>query len=68
MEDKPETRRKWLWFRALVWSAMFVSLILNCLNNPRLAELRGPDILRLIAIGMFLGVPLGVLFGRRALS
>jgi len=41
-------------------------LILNCFDNPRLAGLRGPDLLRLIAVGMCFGVPIGFLGGRRS--
>lgn len=46
--------------------------LLNSLDNPRLAGLRGPDILRLIAIGFCVGAAFGMFMaafvGRRESS
>lgn len=43
-------------------------LILNCIDNPRLAGLRVIDLIRLLAVGMCIGVPLGIFAGRRSRS
>ena len=40
-------------------------LVLNCIDNPRIAALHGPDIIRLIAIGLSLGVAFGIQCGAR---
>jgi hypothetical protein len=50
---------------SLVMLAVVVLLILNSLDNPRLAALRGTDILRLITIGLGFGVAFGVQAGAR---
>lgn len=47
-----------------------VPLVVNLIGDPRVAALRGPDILRLIALGLLFGVAFGVqsgarVFGRR---
>jgi hypothetical protein len=42
-----------------------VPLVVNSIGNPRLAALHGPDILRLIAIGLLFGVAIGVQSGAR---
>ena len=58
-------RKKRTVFAFLCPLVFAILLILNCVDNPRLAGLRGPDVLRLIAVGMCVGVPLGFFAGRR---
>jgi len=60
MEAKPGTRKKWTKFAPFFVLAMAFPPLLNSLDNPRLAGLRGPDILRLIAIGFCVGVAFGM--------
>ena len=64
--DANAGRKKRSAFGFLVPLVFAILLILNCLDNPRLAALRGPDVLRLIAVGMCIGVPLGFFAGRRS--
>jgi hypothetical protein len=56
MEANARTRKKWKMFRILAILAMGIPPLVNSLGNPRLAGLRGPDVLRLIAIGFCVGV------------
>lgn len=58
-------RKKWSAF-PFVPLVFAITLILNCIDNPRLAGLRGPDLLRLIAVGMCIGVPIGFFAGRKS--
>jgi hypothetical protein len=61
-------RRKRTVITALVVLAMGFPPLINSLDNPRLAGLRGPDVLRLIAIGFCVGAAFGIFvagfFGR----
>ena len=61
-------RKKRTVFAALAVLAMGVPPLVNSLDNPRLAGLRGPDILQLAAIGLCVGLALGVFLGGRASS
>jgi len=54
------TRKKQTMFRVLAILAMGIPPLLNSLGNPRLAGLRGPDVLRLIAIGFCVGLAFGL--------
>jgi len=56
MDTKPGSRKKRTLFAALFVLAMAFPPFVNSLDNPRLAGLRGPDILRLAAIGFCVGV------------
>jgi hypothetical protein len=63
--------RKEVNMASLVILAVVGLLILNAIDNPRLAALRGVDILRLITIGLGFGVAFGTqvgarVFGRKA--
>ena len=49
----------------LIVLAVTVLLIWSVIDNPRLAALRGPDIIRLITIGLGFGVAFGVQAGAR---
>jgi len=60
LETSAGTRRKWKVFRILAILAMGIPPLLNSIGNPRLAGLRGPDVLRLIAIGFCVGVAFGL--------
>ena len=62
MHAKPGTRNKWTRIAPLVILAMGFPPFINSFDNPRLAALRGPDVLQLIAIGMCIGGALA-LFG-----
>ena len=42
--------------------------LLNSIDNPRIATLRGPDVLRLFAIGWCFGIGAALLFGGFILS
>lgn len=72
VEAKASTRTKRTAFAALGFLAMGVPALVNSLGNPRLAGLRGPDILQLTAIGFCVGGALGVflvgVFGGRGSS
>ena len=57
------TRKKWTVLRALAILAMGIPPLVNSLGNPRLAGLRGPDVLRLIAIGFCVGVAFALFLG-----
>ena len=51
--------------------AMAIPPAMNSVGNPHLAGMRVPDVLRLIAIGMWIGLALGIFFsgfigGRRS--
>ena len=67
-----EARKKRTLFKSLFILALAFPPFINSLDNPRLAGLRGPDILRLVAIGFCVGVAFGTLmagfFGGRASS
>ncbi len=60
VEAKASMRKKRTVFAALALLAMGVAPLVNSLENPRLAGLRGPDILQLTAIGFCVGLALGV--------
>ena len=60
MEAKPGTRKKRTVFATLAVLAMGIPPLVNSLDNPRLAGLRGPDILQLTAIGFCVGLALGM--------
>ena len=62
LEHTTNTRKKRTVFVALAFLALGFPPLVNSLDNPRLAGLRGPDILRLIAIGLCVGLALGVFF------
>ena len=64
--DDNAGRKKWPVFGFLCPLVFAILLILNCLDNPRLAGLRGSDVLRLMAIGLGVGVALGFFAGRRS--
>lgn len=71
MEAKPDTRKKLRKFAPLLVLAMAFPPLMNSLDNPRLAGLRGPDILRLFAVGFCVGVAFamfmaGFVGGRRS--
>ena len=68
MEATPGTRKKRNVFTALFVLALGILPLLNSLHNPHLAGLRGPDVLRLIAIGFCVGTAFGMLVGGRASS
>jgi hypothetical protein len=63
MEAQASTRKKRTVFTALALLATGFPPFVNSLDNPRLAGLRGPDILQLTAIGLCVGLALGVLLG-----
>ena len=54
--------KKRRWFFPLCPATFGLLLLLNCLDNPRIQALRGPDILRLIAVGMFFGAAVALFF------
>ncbi len=56
METTASARKKWMSFACLLPLACAIPPILNSLDNPALKGLRGPDLLRLIAIGFAVGV------------
>ena len=60
MEAKSGTRKKWTKFAPLFVLAMGIPPLLNSIDNPRLAGLRGPDIMRLFAVGFCVGVAFGM--------
>jgi hypothetical protein len=39
--------------------------LVNCLNNPRLAGLRGADFMQILGGGLCIGVSVGILIGAR---
>ena len=51
-------RKKRSGFASLAVLAIGIAPLVNSLDNPRLAGLRGPDVLQLIAIGLCAGVAL----------
>ena len=51
-------------FTGLVVALMGVMLLLMILGNPRVEALHGPDVLGLVASGMFLGIGFVGLMGR----
>ena len=64
-------RKKRTVLAALAILAMGFPPFVNSLDNPRLVGLRGPDVLQLLAIGLCVGLALGVflvgfLGGRRS--
>ena len=66
-----EARKKRTLFTSLFILALAFPPFINSLDNPRLVGLRGPDILRLVAIGFCVGVAFGTFMtgffgGRRA--
>jgi hypothetical protein len=68
MDDPKRGTRKKRMLSALFVLAMGLLPFLKSLDNPHLAGLRGPDILPLIAIGMSVGLALGILVGERVSS
>ena len=60
MEAKPATLKKRTVFAALFFLAMGFPPFVNSFDNPRLAGLRGPDILQLFAIGLCVRLALGI--------
>jgi len=55
----------------LIMLAVTALLILKSIDNPRLAALHGADVLRLVTIGLGLGIAFGIqagarVFGRKA--
>ena len=60
VEAKASTRKKRTVFATLSVLAIGIAPLVNSLGNPRLAGLRGPDILQLIAIGFCVGLALGM--------
>jgi len=50
-------------FTGLVAALMGATFLLMVLTNPRVEPLRVPDVLKLVASGMFLGVGLAGLMG-----
>jgi len=48
--------RKRLLFTGLVVLVLGLAPLLNSIDNPRVATLRGPDVLRLFAIGWCFGI------------
>jgi hypothetical protein len=54
-------RKKRTVFTALAFLAMGFPPFVNSFDNPRLAGLRGPDILQLTAIGLCVGLSLGLI-------
>jgi len=55
--------KKWTVLRPLAVLAMGIPPLVNSLGNPRLAGLRGPDVLRLMAIGFCVGVSFALFLG-----
>jgi hypothetical protein len=51
-------------FTGLVAALMGATFLLMVLTNPRVEALRVPDVVKLVASGMFLGVGLAGLLGR----
>jgi hypothetical protein len=68
MDAKQGTRTKRTVFVSLGVLAMEIPPLANSLGNPRLAGLRGPDILQLTAIGFCVGIAFGLFFGGRGSS
>jgi hypothetical protein len=62
MDAKPGSRKKRALFASLLLLVMAIPPVVNSIDNPRLAGLRGPDILRLVAIGLCLGGALTMFF------
>jgi hypothetical protein len=62
------TRKKRTVVAALAVLAMGFPPFVNSFDNPRLAGLRGPDVLQLIAIGLCVGLALGIFLGGRVSS
>jgi len=58
MESRPGDRTKWQKFRPFFLLALAIFLLFGMLDNPRIAALHGGDILRLVAIGLLIGVSL----------
>jgi hypothetical protein len=63
MDAKQGTRTKLTVFVSLAVLAMGIPPLVNSLGNPRLAGLRGPDILQLTAIGFCVGIAFGLFLG-----
>ena len=61
MEAKPSSRKKRTLFAALFFLALGFPPFVNSFDNPHRAGLRGLDILQLIAIGLCVGLALGIL-------
>ena len=55
-------------FTGLVAALMGATFLLMVLTNPRVEALHVPDVLKLVASGMFLGVGLAGLLGRLNVS
>lgn len=56
------------WFFPVFPAILGLPPLLNSLGNPRVQALRGPDVLRLIAVGMCFGVALALFFARLAMK
>jgi len=54
-------RRKRIISASVAFVLFGCMVLLKVLSNPRLRELRVPDALQLIAVGMFVGVGIGLL-------
>jgi hypothetical protein len=63
MEANLRARKKRTVFAPLLILVFAIPPVVNSLGNPRLAGLHGPDILRLIAIGLCVGAALGLFLG-----
>ena len=68
MESKAGKRKKRTVFVSLAFLAMGFPPLVNSLGNPRLAGLHGPDVLQLTAIGLCVGLALGLFLGGRGSS
>lgn len=74
MPNEPEFSQRIARVRKKILSTglfvLFLGLfpLLNSFNNPRVATLRGPDVLRLFAIGWCFGIGATLLFGGFMLS
>ena len=72
MEADASGRKKRTVFTSLFILMLAIPPTLNSIDNPHLAGLSGPDVLRLIAIGFCVGVAFGLFMagfvGRRGSS
>ncbi len=63
MDANTRTRKTRTLFVYLAILAIGVAPLVNSFGNPRLAELHGPDVLQLTAIGFCAGLALGMFPG-----